>query len=84
MLNRSYENTRNTARCAGFGIGPTGWLGRRSAFVRELIERGRDDERRWADIEAALGGIEASGHERDENPGEWVRHQRQGDNRRSV
>ena len=56
---------------------------RRSAFICELIQRGLDDERRWEDIEAALGGIEASGHEWDENPGEWVRRQRQGDDRRS-
>ena len=56
---------------------------RRSAFVCELLQRGLDDERRWKDIEAALGGIEANDHEWDENPDEWVRRQRQGDNRRS-
>ena len=27
----------------------------RSAFIAELIKRGLDDERRWDDIEAALG-----------------------------
>jgi hypothetical protein len=30
---------------------------RRSAFIAELIRRGLDDERRWDDIEAALGSI---------------------------
>ena len=56
---------------------------RRSAFICELIQRGLDDERRWEEIEAAIGGIEASGHDWDDNPAEWVRRQRQGDNRRS-
>ena len=30
---------------------------RRSAFIAELIQRGLDNERRWDDIEAALGGL---------------------------
>lgn len=55
---------------------------RRSAVIRELIERGLEDKRRWADIEAALGAVLASGHEWGENPAKWIRHQRQGDNRR--
>jgi Arc/MetJ family transcription regulator len=49
---------------------------RRSAFIAELIRRGLDDERRWDDIEAALGAIPDEGHEWDDDPGEWVRHQR--------
>lgn len=49
---------------------------RRSAFVAELIRRGLDDERRWDDIEAALGTISGEGHEWDADPGEWVRRQR--------
>jgi Arc/MetJ family transcription regulator len=49
---------------------------RRSAFIAELIRRGLDDERRWDDIEAALGAIPDEGHEWDEDPGEWVRRQR--------
>ena len=56
---------------------------RRSAFICELVRRGLDDERRWDDIEAALGGINDGGHEWDEDPGEWVRRQRRGDDRRS-
>ncbi len=52
---------------------------RRSAFIAELIRRGLDDERRWDDIEAALGAIDDTGHEWDEDPATWVREQRHGD-----
>lgn len=55
---------------------------RRSAFITELIRRGLDDERRWDDIESALGAISGSGHEWDDDPAAWVRHQR-ADARRS-
>ncbi len=56
---------------------------KRSAFVAELIRRGLDDERRWDEIEAALGSLADSGHDWDEDPAAWVRQQRQGDERRS-
>ena len=56
---------------------------RRSAFICELIRRGLDDERRWDDIEAALGAIPDTGHDWDEDPAEWVRRQRHGDERRA-
>ena len=56
---------------------------RRSAFVAELIKRGLEDERRWDDIEAALGSLPDSGHEWDDDPAAWVRRQRRGDDRRS-
>ena len=56
---------------------------RRSAFVAELIKRGLEDERRWDDIEAALGTLPDSGHEWDDDPAAWVRRQRRGDDRRS-
>lgn len=56
---------------------------RRSAFIAELIRRGLEDERRWDDIEAALGAIGDSGHEWDEDPAGWVREQRHGDGRRA-
>ena len=55
----------------------------RSAFVAELIKRGLEDERRWDDIEAALGSLPDSGHEWDDDPAAWVRRQRRGDDRRS-
>ena len=51
----------------------------RSAFIGQLVRRGLDDERRWDDIEAALGGISDTGHDWDGDPAEWVRRQRRGD-----
>jgi len=53
--------------------------GKRSAFVAQLIRRGLDYERRWDDIEAALGGISDTGHAWDDDPAEWVRRQRRSD-----
>lgn len=49
---------------------------KRSAFICELVRRALDDERRWDDIEAALGGIPDSEHDWDDDPAEWVRRQR--------
>jgi hypothetical protein len=49
---------------------------RRSAFIAELIRRGLDDERRWDDIESALGSIPDEGHDWDADPAEWVHRQR--------
>jgi Arc/MetJ family transcription regulator len=56
---------------------------RRSSFIAELIRRGLDDERRWEDIEGALGQIGDTGHEWDADPSGWVRRQRGGDDRRT-
>ena len=56
---------------------------RRSAFVAELIKRGLEDERRWDDIEAALGSLPDTRHEWDDDPAAWVRRQRRSDQRRS-
>ncbi|MGH2771411.1 MAG: hypothetical protein ACRDJF_12955 [Actinomycetota bacterium] len=55
---------------------------RRSTFIAEMIRRALDDERRWEEIEAALGTIPDHGHEWDEDPAAWVRAQRTGDIRR--
>lgn len=55
----------------------------RSAFIAALIRRGLDDERRWDDVEAALGSIADTGHAWDDDPAEWVRSQRRGDSRRA-
>lgn len=54
---------------------------RRSAFIAELIRRGLDDERRWDDIESALGALDED-HDWDTDPAQWVRDQRRGDSRR--
>ena len=56
---------------------------RRSTFIAKLIERGLDDERRWDEIESALGQIDDTGHEWDADPAEWVRVARHGDRRRA-
>jgi len=55
---------------------------RRSAFLAQLLRGALEEERRWDDIEAALGSIEPTGHEWDEDPAAWVHAQRFGDARR--
>ena len=55
----------------------------RSAFIAALIQRGLDDERRWDEVESALGSIADAGHDWDDDPAEWVRSQRRGDARRA-
>ena len=57
--------------------------GRCGAFVVEPIARGRDDERRWDEIESALGGLPDTGHDWDDDPAAWVRLQRRADAHRS-
>lgn len=56
---------------------------RRSAFIAELVRRGLDDERRWDEIESALGALADTGHAWDDQPSQWVREQRRGDRRRA-
>ena len=56
---------------------------RRSAFIEGLIKRALEDERRWDDIESALGSIDDSGHDWDEDPAGWVRAQRSGATQRA-
>ncbi len=55
---------------------------RRSAFIAEIIRRSLDDERRWDDLEQALGSLPDEGHEWDDDPADWVRSQRRSDARR--
>jgi predicted transcriptional regulator len=55
---------------------------RRSAFISELIRRALDDERRWDELEAAIGALPDTGHEWDDDPATWVRAQRATDVRR--
>lgn len=56
---------------------------RRSAYIEQIIRRALEDERRWDDIEAALGSMSDSDHDWDEDPVAWVRSQRRSDPRRS-
>jgi hypothetical protein len=55
----------------------------RSAFIATLIRRALDDENRWDDIEAALGGLVDRDHAWDDDPAGWVRAQRRSDDRRA-
>lgn len=55
----------------------------RSAFIATAVKAALDDARRWDDIEAALGSLAAHGHAWDEDPAEWVRHERSSDARRT-
>jgi metal-responsive CopG/Arc/MetJ family transcriptional regulator len=56
---------------------------RRSGFIAELIRRGLDDERRWDDIESALGVLADTEHDWDADTSGWVRSQRRSDARRT-
>jgi hypothetical protein len=51
-------------------------------FIRWLLRRTSEDERRWDDILASIGTIEAEGHEWDSDPAAWVHAQRYGDEHR--
>lgn len=55
----------------------------RSAFISALIRRGIEDEQRWDEIEAALGALDDTGHDWDDDPSAWVRAQRTDDARRT-
>jgi predicted transcriptional regulator len=61
-----------------------GRVGRRqrSAFIAAAVRRALDDERRWQDIEDAVGALADSGHDWDRDPAGWVRQQRASDLRR--
>lgn len=54
----------------------------RSAFIAAAVRRALDDERRWEEIEAAVGALRDSQHEWDADPAGWVRAQRTADMRR--
>jgi Arc/MetJ family transcription regulator len=56
---------------------------RRSAFIEQALRRALEEERRWDDVEAALGTIPDTGHEWDEDPADWVGRQRGRDSRRT-
>ena len=54
----------------------------RSAFIADTLRRALDDERRVADIRAAIGAIPDHGHDWDDDPAAWVHAQRFADERR--
>jgi metal-responsive CopG/Arc/MetJ family transcriptional regulator len=54
----------------------------RSAFIAATIRDALEDQRRWDEIEAALGSLQKSAHDWDADPAGWVRSQRRGDRRR--
>lgn len=56
---------------------------RRSAFIAQLVRRALDDERRWDEIESALGALADNGHDWDDDPATRVRAQRHADGRRA-
>jgi metal-responsive CopG/Arc/MetJ family transcriptional regulator len=55
---------------------------RRSAFIATAVRNALDDERRWNDIEGAMGRLAEIEHDWDADAGSWVRTQREGDRRR--
>jgi hypothetical protein len=52
------------------------------SFIAQTVRRALEDERRWDDMESALGGLAEGGHAWDAGPGRWVREQRRSDDRR--
>lgn len=54
---------------------------RRSEFIGGVLRRAIDDDARWDNIEAALGGLEGSEHAWDADTAAWVREQRSDANR---
>ncbi len=54
----------------------------RSRFIAAAVARALEDERRWDDITAALGGIEGHGHDWDDDAARWVASQRTADAQR--
>jgi len=59
-------------------VGPRG----RSPFIAAAVREALDNTRRWELIESALGTVDGSGHDWDEDPAEWVRRQRNADSSR--
>jgi hypothetical protein len=51
----------------------------RSRFISRAVRLALDEERRRAELEAALDSIDDTGHEWDADPAEWVRQQRRDD-----
>jgi len=54
----------------------------RSGYIAATLRRALEDERRWEQIESAIGSLDATGHAWDEDPADWVASQRRADDRR--
>jgi metal-responsive CopG/Arc/MetJ family transcriptional regulator len=54
----------------------------RSSYIAATLRRALDDERRWEQIESAVGSLDATGHDWDDDPAGWVASQRRADDRR--
>ena len=54
----------------------------RSTFIAAAVVRALDDERRWEEIEGAIGALPEADHAWDPDPASWVREQRTGDARK--
>ena len=54
----------------------------RSAYIEATLRRALDDERRWEQIESAVGALGEGEHEWDDDAALWVRSQRALDSRR--
>ena len=55
---------------------------RRSAFIAQSVRHALEEERRWEDVEAAVGALSDAGHDWDGDPAAWVRSQRRADDYR--
>lgn len=56
-------------------VGPRG----RSGYIAAAVRVALDDERRWDALEEAIGSIDDSGHDWDDDPAAWVAAQRRSD-----
>jgi metal-responsive CopG/Arc/MetJ family transcriptional regulator len=54
----------------------------RSAYIAATLRRALEDEHRWEQIASAVGSVETTGHDWDDDPAAWVASQRHGDARR--
>jgi metal-responsive CopG/Arc/MetJ family transcriptional regulator len=54
----------------------------RSGYIAATLRRALEDERRWEQIASAVGSLDASEHEWDDDPADWVASQRRSDARR--
>lgn len=48
----------------------------RSAYIEATLRRALDDERRWEQIESAVGALGEADHDWDDDAAHWVRSQR--------